>query len=29
VEGSPTVRVKQIQVHSVSQAILNIEFMPV
>jgi ribosomal protein L25 (general stress protein Ctc) len=29
VDGAPTVRVKQIQVHSVSQAILNIEFMPV
>jgi ribosomal protein L25 (general stress protein Ctc) len=28
VTGSPKVRVKQIQVHSVSQDILNIEFMP-
>ena len=28
VTGSPTVRVKQIQVHNVSQDLLNIEFMP-
>jgi ribosomal protein L25 (general stress protein Ctc) len=27
VTGSPSVRVKQIQVHNVTQAILNIEFM--